>query len=526
MTPLGNPGPTAGAKADVGSSAPSTAKDRPTVLVVDDEPGYREGISRVLASRGYPLATAEDGARGLERFRAGDFPIVLVDLKMPGLDGFGLIRAIKELRPQTLCVVVSAFATIESAVQTTKLGAFDFVVKPFAPDELLRVVDRAAEKWRLASAAEQLRAERDAHLLELAAEKSRLRTIIQAMGDGLLVINIDGIVVLDNPVARRLLGRVQEPVQGARLATVLDDAELCAAVDGLLSGSGKSRGTCIELRRPAHLGEEERFLKATVTALENGDGRAQGVVIILTDITEAKALERMKTRFISMVAHELKSPLAAVEGYLDMMKGDLALREPARVRQIAGRCMERTSALLCLIGDLLEITRHQTGQRQRQLEQIGLLGFCRELVTFHQLEADKKQLRLVLEGDVEKIPSILVDKSDLERVIGNLLSNAIKYNRPGGAVWVRLGCTGSAVVIEVQDTGIGMSDEERARIGEEFFRAKNADTRGITGTGLGLALVTKIVGDYNGLLEVESVREKGSTFRVLLPLPSPRGAST
>ena len=184
--------------------------EHPRILVVDDELGYREGIRRILIGRGYPCETACDGAEALRTVEHSDFPIVLVDLKMPGVDGFELIRRLRERKPETLCIVVSAFATIESAVQTTKMGAFDFVVKPFAPDDLLLVVSRATETWRLACEAARLRAERDRHLFELATEQSRLRTILQSMGEGLLVVNIDREIVLDNPVARRFLGRVQE----------------------------------------------------------------------------------------------------------------------------------------------------------------------------------------------------------------------------------------------------------------------------------------------------------------------------
>ena len=188
------------------SVPPAVEPERPAILVVDDELGFREALRRVLGNRGYAAETAANGEQALDLASRKPFGLALVDLKMPGIDGFEVIERLRTISPQTLCIVVSAFATVESAVQSTKKGAFDFVVKPFVPDDLMVVVRRAEERWRLAAEAERLRQERDAHLLEIATEKSRLRTIIESMADGVLVVNIDAEVVLDNPEARRLLG--------------------------------------------------------------------------------------------------------------------------------------------------------------------------------------------------------------------------------------------------------------------------------------------------------------------------------
>jgi PAS domain S-box-containing protein len=288
--------------------------DKPSILVVDDELGYREAVTRILRSRGFQADCAEDGRKALAKIEQHDYPIMLVDLKMPEMDGFELIQRLSETRPDTLCIVVSAFATIESAVETTKMGAFDFVVKPFFPDDLMVVVNRACDKWRLAQEALRLRNEREAHLLELAAEKSRIRTIIQSMGDGLLVVNVDGDVVLDNRAARRLLGRVQDPVHEP-LKNVIHDEKLLDEVAKVFLQ--KSQGEVVlELHIPSpSQAHQDRYLRASINPVEGHDGPPIGAVVLLSDITDAKAFDRMKTLFISMVAHELKAPIGAVEGY-------------------------------------------------------------------------------------------------------------------------------------------------------------------------------------------------------------------
>ncbi|MBM4090952.1 MAG: response regulator [Planctomycetes bacterium] len=506
------------------SRSNTTAVPRlPTILVVDDELGYRDGIRRILRGRGFQAQAAGSGDEALALIAQARYPIVLVDLKMPGMDGFELIRRIRELRPDTLCIVVSAFATVESAVQTTKMGAFDFVVKPFVPEDLMVVVNRAAEKWTLSQEADRLRAEREAHLLELAAEKGRLRTIIQAMGDGVLVVNIDGNIVLDNPVARRLLHSVQIPSLSGRLDSAIDDPRLSETVRRLLSGGGEEVGAILEIHLPSTEARAERFLRATVTSARDAQGQTLGVVVILSDITDAKALERAKTLFVSLVAHELKAPVGAVEGYLRMMADGSLDGQADRLKQIAGRCLERTGALLCLIQDLLEITRRDASRKERLLEPLDLKSICQRLLEFHRPEAERGNITITCEAPAT-LPPLHADRNDIERMITNILSNAIKYNRPGGSITVQLRATPSVITFQCSDSGIGMSPDERARIGEEFFRAKNSKTRSITGTGLGMSLVKKIVENYNGALEVESTPDVGSTFRILLPVNGDEGS--
>lgn len=496
----------------------------PTILVVDDEVGYREGIRRILTSRGYHVHVAAGGREALELAAANDFPIVLVDLKMPGMDGFELIERMRQLKPKTLCVVVSAFATIESAVQTTKMGAFDFVVKPFVPDDLIVVVSRATEKWMLGREAERLRAEREAHLLELTHEKSRLRTILQSMGDGLLVINIDGDVVLDNPVARRLLGRVQMPAVTGPVSLYLQDEKVLSEIGRMLDGKTDEVAVSLEARVDKRADEEgeDRYLRVTLATVRDEKSGTLGVVVLLADITDAKAFERMKTLFVSMVAHELKAPIGAVEGYLNLILSGGLDSDQDRLKKIVARCLERTGALLTLIQDLMEITRREAGRQERRIEAVDMKALATNLLEFHRNDIEQHELKLELVTEPDVRP-VLADQGDMERVLTNLISNAIKYNRKEGTIAVHLSMAGSLLRVEVRDTGIGMSPEEKLRLGQEFFRAKNPQTRTITGTGLGVALVKKIVDGYNGVLEVDSIPDQGSTFRVLLPT-EPRAA--
>ena len=261
-------------------------------------------------------------------------------------------------------------------------------------------------------------------------------------------------------------------------------------------------------------------MRVTLAPFRDENDKVLGVAVLLSDISDTKAYEQMKTKFVSMVAHEIKAPIAAIESYLNVIVDGILDNNVPRIKEIAGRCLERSSAMLALVQDLLEITRQEAYQRKRLIEKIDVLGLVSKLVEFHRIQAAERRIDIELVSPAEGLKPLYADVGEMERVLTNLLSNAIKYNREGGKIWIRLDSTPSALRIEVEDTGIGLKPEEIKRIGEEFFRAKNEKTRNITGTGLGLYLVKRIVKTYHGSLKIESQVDKGSIFRVLLPFGS------
>jgi two-component system, OmpR family, phosphate regulon sensor histidine kinase PhoR len=498
----------------------NTQLPNPRILIVEDDRNLREGTCRILGLRGLQASMAADGEEALRMIEESEYPLVLVDLKMPGMDGFELIERINRLKPNTVCVVVSAFATVESIVRATKMGTFDFVAKPFVPDELMMVVNRAIEKCRLTTETARLRSEHEAHLLQLAAEKSRLNTIVQSMGDGLLVVNISNDVVLDNAAARMILRRIDEPCQRVPVSDVIPDATVCAQIAELLLNPVPHQVKLEMIVAPRNEQEAPAYVRVTLAPFRDENDKVLGVAVLLSDISDTKAYEQMKTKFVSMVAHEIKAPIAAIESYLNIIKDGMLDNNVPQIRKIAGRCLERSSALLALVQDLLEITRQEAFQRKRLIEKIDISSLAAKLVEFHRLQAAERNISIELSSPPADLKPLYADVGEMERVLTNLLSNAIKYNREGGKIWVRLGSTPSALRIEVEDTGIGLKPDEIKRIGEEFFRAKNDKTWSITGTGLGLYLVKRIVKTYHGSLKITSQVDKGSVFCILLPFGS------
>ena len=474
-----------------------------SLLVVDDEEGMREGMRRVLERKGHSVVAAADGGEALERLAGGSFDVALVDLKMPGIDGFEVTKRINEIG-RTVVVIVSALATVEAAVEVTRHGAFDFLVKPFGPDELLEVVERAGRQCRLFR-------ERETYLSALNSERNLSRQLINSMREGLVVLNINRKPVLMNPRAESMLGVSYR--EDLALEALGLDADVAAAVDGLFASgpaAGRFRRLALELRG--------RRLELNAAPYIRG-GETAGLILLLQDVTDEWEAEQDRNRFVSMVAHELTSPLAAIVSYIDVVLAGTLDRELDRIKEIMARSKARAEGLLDLVRDLQFLAQSEARKVERSAQGLDLRRVLGEQLEFFRVQAEKRGIALSLEAPDEAL--CVADRGDLDRIFGNLISNGIKYNRDGGslAVSIRSGRSGSTGGWEIRfrDTGIGMTQEEVANLFQDFYRARGPKTQGIPGTGLGLATVRRALDEYNGTISVESAPDCGSTFVVTLP---------
>ncbi|HOY43440.1 MAG TPA: ATP-binding protein [bacterium] len=486
--------------------------ERANILVVDDEFGMREGIRRLFEAQGHRVETAETGRNGIDKGTAEEFDIYFLDLKIGDIDGVEVLGAIKAQFPEAICVICTAYASIETAVETTRLGAYNYIAKPFAPEEIQLVFDRAIERRWYILEARQLRAEQERRLLEITQEKSRIRTIINSIADGIVVLNQDEEVVLFNPQFPRLLELDKELVIGRSIREVLPEPyqELIADIFRQKDSLQALQQEFI-IHPPAKL-----VVMANTTTIRDDQNRLIGYVSVLRDISELKQLELLKSQFVNMAAHELKAPLTAIQGFLEMVVDKTLGDEPETYDNYLRRSLERSKTLITLINDLLNISRIQAGKIRREIERLDLSQQAQSAADFFANEIEKHGL--TLETEFADGLVIDADREEIQRLLTNLISNAIKYNRPQGSVTLRTSREKGSARLDVSDTGIGMKPEEKERLFEEFFRAKNPHTRSITGTGLGLTLVKKIVDSYAGRIEAESEYEKGTTFTLYLPL--------
>jgi len=488
------------------------------ILVIDDEEMIRLGCKKILTDMGMKVDTAENGKIGLEAIQKKQYDMVLIDLMMPGMDGMELLRQIKQIDEKIVSIVITGYATIESAVKAVKLGAYDYLPKPFTPDELRTIATKGLQRRRLLLEADALRKERERNLLEIANERSRTATIINCMGEGLIATNRLGQLVLINPVARKMLRIKDVSIIEEYISNRLNNAELERLIlETLNNGLTEESFVTKEIEFDKI---EERIYSVTLAPIQEERGEMLGLAAVLRDISEEKKIERMKSEFVRLVSHELKAPTGAIEGYLNLiLDGIVDEADSERLLSIIRKSRDKAVALQKLIKDLLDLSSIDAGNVARHLEPLTLKTILKEVTDFMQNEAAKKSLEINLRIP-DNLPPVRGDKDDLNRLFLNLVTNAIKYNRENGEVTISVDVEGSFLVTLVQDTGIGMTKDELKDIFKDFFRAKNAFTRKISGTGLGLSIAKKIVESHHGYIEVESEYGKGSTFRVYLPLLS------
>ncbi|MBN1611117.1 MAG: response regulator [Polyangiaceae bacterium] len=374
------------------------------ILAIDDEVGMRVGIERALRQFVITVpaldetislevetaATAEEGLSRIDSFRPD---LLLLDHKLPGMSGLELLEVLSRRGEELdlLTIVITAYASIDTAIKATKQGAYDFLAKPFTPLEL----------------------------------KAAVRNAISHL---------------------------------------------------------------IVRRRARALAEERR---------------------------------QVRFQFISVLAHELKAPLGAVEGFLMLLSEPGAVEDPDKRKHLMDRSLVRLRGMRKLIYDLLDLTRIESGTMKRELSDVDLVDVARTVV--ETMAPDAKQNGVDIRLECPERLVMLSDRSEFEIMFNNLVSNAVKYNRQDGTVTVRMRDLDDRVIVEVEDTGIGMTEKESQRLFSDFVRIKNAKTASILGSGLGLSIVKKLADLYDGSVSVRSEPDVGSTFRVELrrsPAPS------
>jgi two-component system, sensor histidine kinase and response regulator len=342
---------------------------------------YRVRVDEVGVDVAYTCTHFGSGEQFFEEAGKGtEFDLLLVDLKLPGISGLDILEQLRAQGRGILAIMITAYATFETAVQATKLGAYDFLPKPFSPEELRYAVRKATDQ---------------------------------------LIIS----------------------------------------------------------REARRLAEEKR---------------------------------QVRFNFISVLSHELKAPINAIEGYLKILQAD----EPAERLPMIERSLVRLDGMRKLIFDLLDLTRIESGQKQRQLAPVDVRAAAKTTIETFMPEASPRGIGITLRAP-EPV-EMVADPGELEIILNNLLSNAVKYNKDGGSVTVALERKDGVVRIQVADTGIGMTPEESAKLFTEFMRIKNEETYRILGSGLGLSTVRKLAQLYGGDASVKSEKGTGSLFTVTL----------
>ena len=474
----------------------------PRILVIDDEPRIRDACMMVLSDNGFEVAAAPDGEQGLKMIEEKHYDIVLVDLMMPTISGFDVLSAVRSHHPDTVVIVITGYATLEHSIEAMKKGAFDFIPKPFTPDQLRAVVGKSL---RYTSA-----------LQDIADSKSRLGVMVNRLTDGVMTTDAKKLIVQANPAFLHMIGYQGEEVVGRHVTDIIHDENLLDSIDQALAMAPDMFAE-ITNEIDSINGSDEKFLSARCAPFRGRMKENLGTVTVLHDITALKKMDQMKSDFVSMVSHEIRSPMNSLLMQLKIMSDGLAGAVTDKQQEILQRASEKILNLNNLVTELLDLSRIESGLISHEKEQVDMANLLSEQLVFHNPYGADKEITIQLNCPHE-LPTILANRQNMEEVFSNLITNAIKYSPAGASITISAIVENEYLKIELTDTGYGMSSEDLEKIFTRFYRAKDKNTREIQGTGLGLAIVKSIIESHHGKISVASKVDSGTTFIILLPL--------
>jgi two-component system phosphate regulon sensor histidine kinase PhoR len=344
--------------------------------------------------------------------------------------------------------------------------------------------------------------------IELLEESNeRMMTVLTSMSEGIIAVDDQEQILLANEAGHRMLEFSTTEPLGRQLLEVTRSRPVHEAVAEALR-TGKAAHREFETT-----GQKRRALSLRAACFP-GDP-PPGVVVVLRDMSELRRLENLRRELVANVSHELKTPLASIKAYAETLRLG-AVDDTENCLRFVGRIEDQADRLHQLIMDMLQIARVESGQKAFEISDVPLaeaVGAC---------VANYEEVAAARPVEVKLCPSeaplhVRVDEEGLQAILSNLIDNAIKYTPEGGSVTVKWWEEGDSAVLEVSDTGIGIAEEDQARVFERFFRVDKARSREMGGTGLGLSIVKHLTQSFGGTVGIESELGKGSAFRVELP---------
>lgn len=477
------------------------------ILIIDDNISLGQNLREVL--EGTPeldvdVRLAGDGNQGLTRAKAEGFDVAVVDVKLPDASGVDLIRPLRAASPDGEIILVTGFATVDTAIAALRAGAFAFILKSFRPEELISAVAQAIEKI-------QLKRERKEF-------ERRYRAIVEAADVLILGLDEVGKIALFNPRLSALTGASSEDAIGKPFAEgFIDEADHrrfhqahLAALDGTKSVEAE-----VGLRDATGAFRRVRWHLSGVRGPRNKWDIVYGIGI---DVTARRALEKRAADAEALnamaplalgLAHEIRNPLNAAVLELHLLGrsidklGDPALGDPMKRRVTI--VQSEIKRLERLLSEFLELARPRAAHK----EPVDLARIVDDVIELEKEALAAHQVKVVREVDPQAFA--IGDVEKLKQVALNLVVNSLDVMPDGGTLWVKVGREGSDVWMSIGDTGPGVDPSILAEIFDPFFTTKAA------GTGLGLAIVRKIVDQHSGKVVVDTAKGSGTTVKIVLP---------
>lgn len=516
---------------------------RGKILIVDDEESIRTLISRRLMADGYDCTLACNGEEALKTASAQDFDLVLSDIKMPGISGIEVLSQIVAEHPDTGVVMISAVADTQTAVEAMKLGAYDYVTKPFELDALSTRVEKALERKNL------ILENRDYKLRDAqeALQDSRkvFQGISEATQDAIIMLDSDGKATYWNKAAERMFGYTSQEIVGQDLHAAIAPPQYREAFQKAmgrfkLDGQGDAVGKTLEVTGLRRDGREFPVELSLSTVSIRGEWNAVGIVRDVTERRQAEGelrkykehLEELVAQrtaelessqgqllqsaklaaigeLVSGVAHEVNNPLAAISMYSEILMDEI---EDGVAKEHLGIVNAQAERAIAIVDNLLSFARKHTPNRAYASVNDSITSTVE--LRAYDLNLDNIKIALDLDPD---LPRTMADFRQLQQVFLNLITNAeqaLKQARGRGTITIGTQKTDGVIKISVADDGPGIPAGGLSRVFEPFYTTKDVGK----GTGLGLSICHGIIQEHGGQIRVESTEGSGATFIIEMPI--------
>ena len=348
--------------------------------------------------------------------------------------------------------------------------------------------------------------ELDHKIDSLMEEKNKLTAILNSMTEGVIATDKNEKILLMNPKACEMLNVNCDNIEGKNFISAIRDHRFAKYLNKVLH-QNDHYSTEMTFKNP-----EKIYLEANFQTITDHKDEIIGAVIVLIDVTRLKKLEEMRKDFVANVSHELKTPLTSIKGYADTIVEN-EIKDYETINKFVGVISKEATRLNLLINDLLDLSKLEADYFELKPEELD--NILDKPLRILQKEADKNDVEIIKQFD-ENLPLVKMNKSQIENLLINLIDNAIKYNEEGGKIFIRAYEKNNKVYIEVEDTGLGIPQEDQERIFERFYRVDKARSKEVGGTGIGLSIVKHIVKGHESEIDVKSVEGQGTNFKFYL----------
>ncbi|MEG5137197.1 MULTISPECIES: hybrid sensor histidine kinase/response regulator [unclassified Microcoleus] len=511
------------------------------VLLVDDRPENLVALEAILNSHSYNLVQANSGAEALRCLLNDDFAVILLDVQMPGMDGFEtatLIRS-RDRSRSTPIIFVTAFSSNDTHVfKGYSLGAVDYLFKPLEPEILTSKVQVFVELFQKTAEVKRQATQLAAVNNELSKSEERFRTLCACSPLGIYLADVEGRCTYMNPRCQEISGLILDENLVSVWQRSVHPENRDRVVADWLGWIKEGHEYSSEFRLVDN--EDVRWIHVQSSPMFSDLGKLIGHVGTVRDITDRKQAEeergrlireqvarqeaeranQMKDEFLAILSHELRTPLNAILGWSRLLR---AKKFDQETIDKALETIERNAKSQAqLVEDILDVSRILRGKLNFNLYPIQLKNVIEMAIDSLKPLAETKSIVIEFQAD-SNVGKVIGDSDRLQQVIWNLLSNAIKFTPEEGKIEVRLKLVGDEAQIQIIDSGIGIAPDFLPYVFDRFRQADSSTTRSYGGLGLGLAIVRHLVEQHGGKVGAQNNTGEGAKFTVSLPVAEDNG---